>query len=86
MAKTTGPATIPSTPNTSKPPSTEKNITNSLSLTRSPTSFGLKKLSTELITNAPNAPRIVAFPQWPVSRRYPAPGIHTLAVPNKEIG
>ena len=46
----TGPSTMPSTPNTCSPPSSEKNITSSLSPTRPPTSLGLRELSTVLIT------------------------------------
>jgi hypothetical protein len=51
--------------NACNPPTTGKNITSSLNLTRFPTSLSLKKLSTELITAATNAARIIALPQSP---------------------
>ena len=81
IAKRTGPSTMPNTPNTGSPPSSEKNITNSLSPTRPPTSLGLRKLSTVLITAVPNTARMIARVQCPVVASYTAPGAQTPAAP-----
>ena len=79
--KEDGPSTMPNTPNTCSPPSSEKNITSSLSPTRPPTSLGLRKLSTVLITAVPNTARMIAHVQCPVAARYTAPGAQTPAAP-----
>ena len=66
VASTTGPSTMPSSPKTLIPPSTEKKTKSSCSLVRFLTNFGRRKLSIVLTTNAPQTSSNTALVQCPV--------------------